>query len=185
MIKISRSPERNTFQKENYIKRQRTMGKEVLTEYLEMWERMREQHEDNLVNPEWQKNNLEYELRTNEGILNKVRNSRVYAQNLYAAMCNMQWIKYDKPWSCSWRYSGGIIADMREEGDYIDWYCSGIRCRERISAEDWINLTPEQEQRYTEALDFVGESCVTEEIKEDLLNLGWMPKEWEQDESSN
>lgn len=183
-MKISKSPERNTFQEQRYIERKKEAGEEPAPQYLEMWERMRQQDNEREHDPEWQKNNLEYDLRTNQEILNKVRQSGVYAQNLYAAMCNMQWVKDAAPWSCSWRYSGGIIADMRQEGDYIDWYCSGIGYPERMSAEEWIKLTPEQEQWFTDALDYVGEGFVTEEIKKDLLKLGWMPKEWEQDESS-
>jgi hypothetical protein len=107
-------------------------------------------------------NSLEYHLRTTEWILQKARASEVYSQNLYAAMCNNQFLRLetipilkDEYWSCSWRYAGGIIADMRQEGDYIDWYCSGIR-----------NSDEEPD-------DFVAESVVTSEIYEDLLKLGW------------
>ena len=106
-------------------------------------------------------NNLENDLLTTEWILEKVRNSSVYAQHLYAAMCNNEFQKREvlpiltgQTWACSWRYAGGLIADMREEGDYMDWYCSGIR--------DTSNLD-----------QFVGESVVTEEIEQDLLTLGW------------
>ena len=114
--------------------------------------------------PEWQKNNLEYDLRSTDWILKKVRESDTYAQNLYAAMCNTDFTKNDvwpilqeDTWSCSWRYSGGIIADMREKGDYMDWYCSGIgRCD-----------------------DAVPEGVVTDEIREDLLKLGWIVKEYD------
>ena len=37
---------------------------------------------------EWKKSSMEYALLTTEWILEKVRNSDSYAQNLYAAMCN-------------------------------------------------------------------------------------------------
>lgn len=101
--------------------------------------------------PEWQKNNLEYDLRTNEYIINKVRASRAYGEKLYAALCNNEFIKRemwpllkDQRWSCSWRYAGGILADMIEEGHYMDWYCSG------------------------------NEGEVDDEIKDDLYNLGWL-----------
>ena len=47
-------------------------------------------------------------------------------------------------WSCSWRYAGGIVADIEGKGDYMDYYCSG------------------------------SEGHVFEEIEQDLFNLGWM-----------
>ena len=101
--------------------------------------------------PEWRKNNLEYDLRTAEHILNKVRSSKDYAHNLYAALCNNEFIKRDMwqilkedTWSCSWRYAGGVVADMREEGDYIDWYCGG------------------------------DEGNIVDEIQNDLYELGWL-----------
>ena len=113
--------------------------------------------------PDWQKNNLSYDLCTTDWILAKVRASESYAQNLYAAMCNNSFQRLDtwpilknETWSCSWRSAGGIVADMRQEGDYIDWYCSGIR-------HDDGDLTSK----------YVGESMVTEEIEDDLNKLGW------------
>jgi hypothetical protein len=168
MSKISSSPDRNTFQMNNYIKRKEEEGLEPLEEYIEMFKTWKQQDEENMVNPDWQKDNLEYDLRSTEWILEKVRNSYSYAQNLYAAMCNMDFQKLDvmpilknQRWSCSWRHAGGIIADMREEGDYIDWYCSGIR---RDYNGDEKDPFPE----------FVPESTVTEEIRKDLGKLGWI-----------
>jgi hypothetical protein len=175
MTDISKSPERHTFQKEGYIKRCEEKGEEPNPDYVNMYKTWLEQDEKNLVDLDWQKNNLEYELRTCEPILNKVRNSDAYAQNLYAAMCNMQFQKLDvvpilkdELWGCSWRAAGGIVANMRMKGDYIDWYCSGI-------GEGLGNGDVDGSKGY------VPEGFVTDEIKEDLKTLGWIPVPYEDD----
>jgi len=99
---------------------------------IELLKTAKEQKLQQEADPEWQKNNLEWALRTTDWILSKVRTDDTYAQRLYATLCNNDFIPpdvwkvlKDETWSCSWRYAGGIIADMREQGDYIDWYCSG------------------------------------------------------------
>ena len=119
--------------------------------------------------PEWQQDNLEWTLRTTDWILAKTRERDDYAQNLYAALCNNDFQRNDvmpilknETWSCSWRYAGGIIADMRESGDYIDWYCSGIRGNPADDADDSMTR------------NYVGEGVVTDEIRADLLKLGWL-----------
>ena len=172
--KIASSPERHTFQVEGAKKRAEEKGEEVPEHYLNFWKTAKEQDEANLVDPAWQKDNLEYDLRSTKWICDKAKASDNYAQNLYAAMCNMQFIKLDvmpilknQRWSCSWRHAGGIIADMREQGDYIDWYCSGIN-----PSYDEADAIP----------GFVPEGVVTDEIKEDLKRLGWTPVEWDEDE---
>ena len=57
--KVASSPERFTFQKENYIKRQEAQGLEPLEEYIEMFKTWKQQDEENMVDPKWQKNNME------------------------------------------------------------------------------------------------------------------------------
>ena len=183
---ISKSPKRHTFQEENYIKRCEEKGEEPNEDYLNMYKTWRQQDDENMNNPVWQKNNLEYDLRSTDWILEKVRASESYAQNLYAAMCNMRWcnIKGNDPsvtmdilknelWSCSWRSAGGIVADMREQGDYIDWYCSGIR------NENW---SADEDDFKRNELNYVAEGNIAEEIAEDLKKLGWVPSEWPDDE---
>lgn len=184
---ISSSPDRHTFQKENYIKRREEQGLEPLEEYIEMFKTWKQEDEANMINPEWQENNMEYDLRTTDWILDKVRNNNAYAQNLYAAMCNNDFQKNEfmprlagKTWSCSWRHAGGIVADMRQEGDYIDWYCSGIRNDSPVLLdEQFYELTKEQQDHYIEKKSYVSESVVTDEIKADLKKLGWevMPEQ--------
>jgi hypothetical protein len=184
MSKISKSPERNTFQKGGYLQRKADEGKtpenceevKAMVDYYTSWSlRALEQESD----PEWRENNMEYDLRSTDWILEKVRGSDVYAQNLYAAMCNNDFQKNEfmpllagRTWSCSWRSAGGVIADMREQGDYIDWYCSGIR-GEPLTDEEFNLLTEEQQIGYKERAGFVGESVVTDEIRRDLRRLGW------------
>lgn len=167
MNHLSKSPDRDTFQRDKYIERQTETGHMEDPETAKMldWYKTHAQMKlEREQDPEWQKNNLEYDLRSTDWILKKVRESDTYAQHLYAAMCNTDFIKnevwpilQENTWSCSWRYAGGIIADMREKGDYIDWYCSGIG---RVD-------------------DSVPEGVVTDEIREDLLKLGWIVKEYD------
>ena len=175
--KVASSPERHTFQQEGYIKRCEEKGEEPNPNYVNMYKTWREQDEENLVDPKWQKNNMEYDLRASKELCDKVKASDAYAQNLYAAMCNMTWQSREfwqelkgETWSCSWRHSGGIIADMREQGDYIDWYCSGIG-----NDDTGYGLDARQ------ATGYVSEGHVTEEIELDLNRLGWRPIPWEDD----
>jgi hypothetical protein len=171
MTKISKSPERHTFQEEGYIKRCEEEGKEPSEDYLNLYKSYRQQDEEKMVDPEWQKDNMEYDLRSTNWILEKVRTSDVYAQNLYAAICNNDFQKLEvipilknQTWSASWRSAGGIVADMREEGDYIDWYCSGIRNDAGYDPE--INIAFPN--------GYVPEMVVTDEIRADLKRLGWI-----------
>lgn len=144
-------------------------------DYLEAVERERTWNElvkKREASEVFKKNNLEYDLRSTEWICNKAKASETYAQNIYAALCNQSWQKNDvwpllkgETYSCSWRYAGGIVADMREEGDYIDWYCSGIR------GGDEPGLIDTQ----FDSKQFVPEGTVTDEIREDFFKLGWIP----------
>lgn len=111
-----------------------------------------------------QKFDLEQDLLTTDWILKKVRGSKTYSQHLYAALCNTDWCKNElfellkeNTWHCSWRHAGKIIANMRQEGDYVDWYCSGLFNPENIRLKN-----------------FVSEGIVTPEISQDLLKLGWV-----------
>lgn len=116
------------------------------------------------LDPLWQKNNLEYDLRNTEWIVDKAKANQVYAQNIYAALCNNQFIKLDawqilkeEYWSASWRYAGGIVADILDEGDYMDWYCSGIG-------------GPTGDMGVS---GYLPEGIVSKEVEKDLLELGW------------
>lgn len=118
--------------------------------------------------------NIEHDLIKSDYITNKCSNSIFYSQNLYAALCNNLFYKNGEEWSCTWRYAGGIVADIRNVGEsYIDFYCSGIGgFRDSLSVP---------------ALDdeYVGESFVTDEIRSDLLQLGWTIKEYPQSEQAD
>lgn len=97
------------------------------------------------------KPDLEEDLHRSAYITSKCKND-IYAQHVYAALCNNVFIKDNHQWTCSWRMSGGIVADLRNcGGDYLDWYCSGI----------------------TDNPALMNEGCVSEEIREDLLSIGW------------
>ena len=97
---------------------------------------------------------------------------RRYAQNLYAALCNQSWQKKetwpvlcDQTWSCTWRYAGGIVAALVDRGqDYLNYYCSGI----------W-DLTSDYAESDHARYGYVPEGVVTDEVRQDLDELGWYP----------
>lgn len=166
---MNKSPQRGTFHRECKIRDVVEKGGDPDTDQsvqaaLDIEQMINEQKAQREANEEWKKNNLEYDLRSTDWICNKAKASEAYAQNIYAALCNQDWQKNEvwpllkgETYSCSWRYAGGIVADMREQGDYIDWYCSGIRDAD----------SPDN--------GFVSEGCITEEIQEDFFKLGWIP----------
>jgi hypothetical protein len=181
---LASSPDRGTFQKEGYIQRTLEAGKSLddpevkrMIKFYDDWNTRANELE---TDPEWQQQNLEFDLRTTKWVIEKCR-SDVYAQHLYAALCNMRWQKRevlpilkDQYWSCSWRSSGGIVADIQGKGDYIDWYCSGIG--NHLSDDD-----ADDGSEKLKSLGYVPEGTVTEEIENDMYVLGWVPSEWPDD----
>jgi hypothetical protein len=104
------------------------------------------------------KPNLDIDLFKTDWIVSKCVNSDVYSQNLYAAICNNLFYKEDEEWSASWRTAGGIVADLRNKGEsYIDHYCSGMIDKEGYAPEGFV----------------------TDEIRKDLLKIGWTIKSYE------
>lgn len=106
---------------------------------------------------------LEHDLKSTNWIIEKMKLSESYSQHLYAALCNNTFTKREvwqlikgATWSCSWRTAGGIVANLRGEGDYLDWYCSGIG------------------EQPAETQNYVSESTVTDEIENDLFTIGWI-----------
>jgi len=166
---LARSPDRHTFSLNNYLKRRAEEGlttenNDEVKQMVSYYQQTRQTDMIREQDPNWAKHNLEYDLRSNPYIVNKVKASDVYAQNLYAALCNNSFQKLEvipilkeQHWHCSWRYAGGIVANMRESGDYIDWYCSGILSDDEIARNVYVR-----------------ESVITEEILRDLKQLGWV-----------
>jgi len=126
--------------------------------------------------------NLERDMKDAAWFVAKVRASESYSQNVYAALCNNAFQKLevlpvlrDEIWSCSWRSAGGIVADIRCEGDYMDWYCSGIRDTGLYHEDELTTPLSEEQMTYmTVASKFVAESVITQEVRKDLKQLGWV-----------
>lgn len=123
------------------------------------------------------KYNLEHDLIASATVLELVKDD-TFALELYGALCNMRWLYLpaedpesvvqrllktapedyglDDAYSASWRYAGGVVADLRnrflvgenKQEDYMDWYCQG------------------------------GEGFVTDRIKTTLAAMHWHPLEW-------
>lgn len=178
---IRRSPQRGTFSMERHERKLiENPQDESALQMVDYYKTYQQQKLDLEETDEWRIDNMEYDLRTSELIIEKCKD-KIYAQHLYAAMCNNDFTKNDvwpilteKRWSCSWRYAGGIIADIRQEGDYIDWYCSGIKNNEDLTDEEYNQLSGDQQEAYLENKARVGESVVTDEIRADLLKIGWI-----------
>ena len=167
---MNHGPERGTFQINRYLARCRTDGKASNPDRIELYTNM-QQHQQ-IPDESGKQNNMDHALCGTTWICDKVRTNTTYAQNLYAAMCNREFqrqavwtILRNDRWSCSWHRASGIIADIRQEGDYLNWYCSG-----------WLtgfNETGLCNVDTTGTLCYVPEGQVTNEIRTDLALLGW------------
>lgn len=111
------------------------------------------------------------DIKCDPELMSKIQDDR-YAQNVYAALCNMRWqpaevwpVLKDEYWTCSWRSAGGIVAELQGKGDYMSWYCSGI-------GDGLGNGDADRTKGY------VPEGVVTDEIRKDFSRLGWSPSPW-------
>lgn len=104
--------------------------------------------------------NLERDIKSTWWIIDRIRRDEIYAQNLYAAFCNHEFVPEDVwgiltnvRWSCPWHYAATMVAEIREEYDPSKWYCSGVQL-----------INPR----------FVPESVIVPEIEKDIKNIGWL-----------
>ena len=122
---------------------------------------------------------LEDDMRNAPWFMLKIKD-KTYAQNVYAALCNMRWqvkevmpILKDEYWTCSWRSAGGIVAELRSQGeDYMDYYCSGIR---NVEYDD-------NENKWWDEAGYASEGEVKDEIAKDLASIGWFPVPYKDDD---
>jgi hypothetical protein len=69
---------------------------------------------------------------------------RVVAAELWGALANVWWVHASGAWAAhSFRSAGDLIAAVRGEGDYLEWYCCGQdgivtdRIRTAMAGEGW------------------------------------------------
>ena len=66
-----------------------------------------------------------------------IRSSKEFCVEMWSALANIRWYYKDdkEDEGLTFREAGGVIADIRGEGGYLDWYCSGpyAEVSERIS----------------------------------------------------
>lgn len=148
------SPDRYRFMIDNYRKRlEKDPDNEVMIQTMKFYEECQRKDGEDIP----KQYDMEYDLRKCDWIVAKCKDSEIYSQNLYAALCNNRFAMDGREWSCSWRHSGGIVSNLREQGDYIDWYCSGMA----------------MDEDHPTCKGYLSEGAVSEEILNDLRRLGW------------
>jgi hypothetical protein len=149
------SPDRYGFMIESYKKRlEKDPHNKEMIKTLSFYEECRMKDSEDVP----KQYDMEYDLRKCDWIVAKCKDSETYSQNLYAALCNNRFSRDGNEWSCSWRHSGGIVSNLREQGDYINWYCSGITMDDDHPVRG----------------GYLPEGSVSEEVLCDLRRLGWV-----------
>ncbi len=71
----------------------------------------------------WKK---QFELTVDRVLGDRIRADGAYAIAMWSALANVEWHgPEDVSVSYSFRTAGDLVAWVREEGDYLDWYCAG------------------------------------------------------------
>lgn len=82
----------------------------------------------------------------------KMKQDAEFCKDIWSSLANVIWKNKDgEEYSCSFRYAGGLIAEIIGKGDYMDWYCSGPY------------------------------ATVSEEIEEGMKKFGWTWEHWPED----
>lgn len=102
-----------------------------------------------------QRPNLLRNIQDSDNIKSKMRNSRDYCERFYGTLCNNELMYGDYVTGYSWRATGGLIADILGEGDYMNWYCGGR------------------------------EGAIDEEVQDDLNSIGWRVVPCEEDKETD
>lgn len=86
----------------------------------------------------------EFEAAVDRAVGERVRADGADGVDLWCALANVQWLRSDGAVvSYSFREAGSLVAWVREEGDYIEWYCSGppgevpLWIEEAMATEGW------------------------------------------------
>jgi hypothetical protein len=68
---------------------------------------------------------LNFEQDLTELLGERMREDSAFACRVYGSLGNVEWQHAQATYSCSFRYAGELIAEMRDQGeDYLDFYCS-------------------------------------------------------------
>lgn len=91
-------------------------------EWKALHDRIDDLYRQMVAHPDWR----DFEGDLAEALAERIKADDAFAGATYAALCNVDWgHEKGSTYSCSWRYAGGLIAQIRGEGDYLNWYCYG------------------------------------------------------------
>ncbi len=130
---------------------------------MERWRQVYQEIEDKQIDfvevdddhVDLKRENLLRDIQDSNVVKNKMRSSKDYCKRFYATLCNNELYKNTTVTGYSWRSTGGLVADVLCQGDYMDWYCSG------------------------------NEGYIDEEVEEDLSAMGWCVKPYEEEADSS